>query len=120
MQISESIDDDGVAQQTFLEVEGEVLRFRKTDGLDAQLDPRYVEVTMKRYAEPLDPDIAFDGPTLELGGGRRLTLFYYILRGKWANDMVGRDYLVYEEPGSEPLAALSVRIANALEFLARR
>lgn len=76
-----------------------------------------IAAVMKRYGVPLDPDAkkTHEVSALEIGSGERVRhvrhLDFY--------DVIGRDYLVYEAPGAEPICAMAARVAGALEHLAR-
>lgn len=76
-----------------------------------------IAAVMKRYGVPLDPDAkkTHEVAALDLGTGERVRhvrhLDFY--------DVIGRDYLVYEAPGSDPVCAMATRVAAALEHLAR-
>lgn len=71
-----------------------------------------VRVTMLRYGRELEPGLELDGPELPVGQG---TLRRYRYRA--AVDAIGRDYLVWSEPGRPPLAALATTVAAALRHL---
>jgi hypothetical protein len=85
---------------------------------------------MCRYGRPLDPAIVLgeapggalgDAPrlgddALELPGGHRLRR----LRYHAPVDATGRDYLVWERPGEEPLAVVATMVTAALRYLVLR
>lgn len=73
-----------------------------------------LERIMERYGKPLADEIAIDGPSLDLGAGKTLTLIRHLAR----YDVVARDYLVFAAPGREPLAELAVAVTGALVHLA--
>jgi hypothetical protein len=70
---------------------------------------------MKRYGKALADDIVVSGPTLELEGGRRVSL----LRHRARYDVIAKDFLVYEAPNREPVAELATSVSAALAHLAR-
>ena len=70
---------------------------------------------MARYGAPFDPDAPISVvATLDVGGGCTLRHVRHLA----GYDVIGRDYLVYQAPGAEPLCAMSVGVARALEHLA--
>lgn len=72
---------------------------------------------MRRYGKPLEESErpALD-ETLDLGDGRSLARFRFMARF----DIIRRDWLLYREPGSEPLCEMATAVTAALEHLARR
>ena len=71
---------------------------------------------MQRYGRPLDEGVgmeALPGEELALGEDRLRRMRY-----RAAVDAIGRDYLVWEPRGGEPVAALSIAVAAALRHLA--
>jgi hypothetical protein len=73
-----------------------------------------LERIMDRYGKPLAEEVAIDGPRLDLGEGKTLTLIRHLAR----YDVVARDFLVFVAPGREPLAELAVAVTGALVHLA--
>lgn len=118
--IDEKILESGETERCYLELVEQGIRFFTTSGLHVVFSPGAMRGIMQRYAKPLDPDIPIEGPTLELSNGERYTLLHYRMHGRWAIDVIGKDYLVLEGPHSETLCALSNGIAGALTFIAQQ
>lgn len=74
-----------------------------------------LDAVMRRYAKPLDPSIAIEGPSIALCADRRVVM----IRHRAIYDVIARDFLVLVRPDAEPVAALSTVIAGALAHLAR-
>lgn len=68
---------------------------------------------MVRFGRALDPEIALADEALACGGGRVLRRLRFHARV----DTEARDYLVWERPGEEPIAAISTTVAAALRHL---
>ena len=71
---------------------------------------------MQRYARPLEHPPEPSEPVLQLGEGRSLEGFQF----RAAVDAWSRDYLVWRQPGQEPIAVLGRQIAGALRFLLQK
>lgn len=69
-----------------------------------------------QVGHPLEPSIALVGDHLDLAGGHRLRR----LRYHAPVDATGRDYLVWEHDGDEPIAAVARSVAMLLRFIALR
>jgi hypothetical protein len=107
--------DDGGLERTHLVREQGALSVRIDSGPAMPLPDGSLERVMHRYGRPLAEDVSADGPALDLGGGRALRR----LRFRPRYDVIARDYLVFEEPGAEPLAELAIAVTAALVHLAR-
>ena len=118
--IDERLRADGSCAQSFAERAGERVRVIDDDGVDGELSVLAVERVMIRYGKPLDEAVALpavrDGETLDLGDGRRLRRWRY----HTPVDAMGRDYLVWERPGEEPLAVIATTATAALRYLVLR
>jgi hypothetical protein len=114
--LDERLRADGSPARLWAEAGAARLRLRDDDGPCGELPIAAVEVVMRRYGRPLDPEVVVEGPWLDLGGGRRLRR----LRYHAAVDATGRDYLVWEAEGAEPLAAMATTVAAALRHLVGR
>jgi hypothetical protein len=110
--IDERIADDGALLRTLLELDGDRLLLRDGDRPVAALPPAAVVAVMQRYGRPLEPGLEPEPAALELGAGIRL-------RFRARVDADSRDYLVLEQAGGDPLAAMAGSVAEALRFLAR-
>ena len=70
---------------------------------------------MARYGTPFDSHATISViATLDLADGGRLRHVRHLA----GYDVIARDYLVYDAAGAEPMCALSVAVARALEHLA--
>jgi hypothetical protein len=86
-----------------------------TPSRETQLPAHVLAPVMRRYGLPFDPDEAVSVVgTLDLGGARSLRHVRHLAR----YDVIAKDYLVYEEPGAEPICALATTVAGALAHLA--
>lgn len=89
------------------------------DGEQGVLGPLSVAAldrVMVRYGRPLEAGVAVTDPGLELPGGYRLRRLHYHA----AVDAMGRDYLVWERPDGEPLAAIGSMVTAAIRYLVVR
>lgn len=105
---------DGALSTTSLVVEDGVLVLVES-GQALPLPPGALEAVMKRYGAPLDENenvAVID--TLELDVG---VLRHVRHLARW--DVIARDWLVYDVPEREPVAAMATHVAAALGHLAR-
>ncbi len=114
--LDERIQSDGTHARSFGSATGDRLHLRDDDGTEGELSVAAVDRVMTRYGRALDPSIALDGETLELAGGYRLRR----LRFHAIVDAEGRDYLVWERPGEEPLCVVATMATAALRYLVMR
>jgi hypothetical protein len=114
--LDERILADGTHARTHATVLGDRVRIRDDDGTAGELSVAALDKVMTRYGRELEPGIALDGETLDLPGGYRLRR----LRFHAVVDTEGRDYLVWERPGGEPLAAVGAMVTAALRYLVLR
>jgi len=115
LKIHETIGPSGEAVSTYLGIANGVLALVREGGSFA-LPRGAVEAVMTRFGAPLEASERLAPvASLELGGGGLLRHVRHLARF----DVIARDYLVYESPGSEPLCALATTVAGALEHLAR-
>jgi hypothetical protein len=121
LKIHESTASDGSLATVSLSVErGSVLLIEASaDGSHDRVDPLpdgALEAVMSRFGNALDPAVRISRvAALELGNERLLRHVRHLARF----DVIARDYLVYESPGSEPICALATTVAAALGHLAR-
>jgi len=111
--LDERIRSDGVHSCTWATCDGDVVRLRDDDdGEIGGLPVAVVDQVMRRYGRPLDERIALDGDALACG-------IYTLrrLRHRAAVDADGRDYLVWHQPGCEPLACVAATVTAALRYL---
>ncbi len=120
--LAERIRPDGSHARSWAEpsADGTALLVADDDGVRGFLPVLAVDRVMTRYGRPLEDGLATDGDAADgadgsivLAGGYRLRSF----RFHAIVDAEARDYLVWERPGDEPLAAISATVAAALKFL---
>ena len=114
--LDERILADGTHARTHAEVDGEKVRISDDDGTSGELSVAALDRVMTRYGRELEETIGLVGDVLELPGGYRLRR----LRYHAAVDATGRDYLVWERPEGEPLAAVGTMVTAALRYLVLR
>ena len=119
--LDERILADGTSARTWAERAGERVRISDDGGVAGELSVAALDRVMCRYGRPLDPEIALpaeapEGDALALPGGHRLRR----LRHHAPVDATGRDYLVWERPGEEPLAVVATMVTAALRYLVLR
>jgi hypothetical protein len=114
--LDERIRPDGTSARSWAERAGERVRISDDDGAAGELSIAALDRVMCRYGRPLDPAIPLEGEALELPGGHRLRR----LRHHAPVDATGRDYLVWERPAEEPLAAIATTTTAALRYLVLR
>lgn len=113
--LDERIDAHGAHARTWASSDGDRLRITDDDGLTGELPLSAVHQVMCRYGRPLEPGIAAEGDSLTCGTHQLRRLRY-----RAAVDAEGRDYLVWERPGDEPVACVATTVAAALRFLVAR
>ncbi|MFN0246528.1 MAG: hypothetical protein ACKV2T_06445 [Kofleriaceae bacterium] len=87
------------------------------DGVaDGMLSIAALDKVMTRYGRELDAGVRLDGDALDLPGGYRLRR----LRYHAIVDAEGRDYLVWERSGADPLAVVATMVTAALRYLVLR
>jgi hypothetical protein len=115
--LDERILADGRHARTWAERDGEHVIIRDDEGdLAATISIAGLDRVIGRIGRPLDPSVTLGGDYLELANGSRLRR----LRFHAAVDATGRDYLVWERVGEEPLAAIATSVAMMLRFIALR
>ena len=116
LKIDEHTQDDGSLAGIFLEKDEVGLAIAVGGGSPARhpLPEGALEAVMARFGKALEPTekLTFVAE-LELGDGRRLRHARHLAR----YDVIARDFLIYEAPGDEPLAALATWVAGALVHL---
>jgi hypothetical protein len=113
--LDERIKADGTHVRTWAASAGERLRISDDDGATGELSLVAVDRVMCRYGRPLDHGIALEGESLVCGRYRLRRLRY-----RAAVDAEGRDYLVWERPGGEPVACVAAMATAALRYLTLR
>ena len=114
--LDERILADGTHSRSFAKLVGERVQIVDDDGTHGDLSIAALDRVMVRYGKPLDDTIALVGDALPLPGGYQLRR----LRFHAIVDATGRDYLVWERPGEEPLAAVATMVTAALRYLVLR
>src|SRR4051795_13247892 len=100
LKIREVVDATGALSAVCLRLaDGGALQLARGEDVVA-LPSRALEAVMARYGAPFDPEVAISVEgTLTLGDGRPLRHVRHLA----GYDVIARDYLVYEAPGTEPL-----------------
>src|SRR5687767_11196853 len=114
--LDERIRGDGTRARSWATLAGERVRISEDDGAGGELSIAALDRVMCRYGRPLDPAIRLEGDALDLPGGHRLRR----LRYHTPVDATGRDYLIWERPGQEPLAVVARMATAALRYLVLR
>lgn len=114
--LDERIKPDGSHARTYATATGDDrVEIRDEDGAHGALSVAALDRVMCRYGRPLDETIALDGEALVLGAYRLRRLRHHAIV-----DAEGRDYLVWERPDGEPLAAIATMVTAALRYLVLR
>ncbi|TMQ12274.1 MAG: hypothetical protein E6J90_31970 [Deltaproteobacteria bacterium] len=113
--LDERIGADGSHVRTWATSDGERIRLSDDGGAIGELPLGVVDHVMARYGRPLDGAIRLEGDSLTCGTCRLRRL-----RHRAAVDAEGRDYLVWERPGDEPVACIATTATAALRFLLAR
>ncbi len=116
MLLDERILADGATARTWASVDGARFHLHDDDGTSGVLTIAAVDRVMSRYGRALDPEIPLVGEVLELPEGRRLRRLHFHA----IVDAEGRDYLVWERTGEEPLAVIATMATAALRYLVLR
>src|SRR5688500_15754096 len=114
--LDERILADGTHARTWATAVGEDrIAIRDDDGTAGELSVHAIDRVMARYGRPLDPSVTLEGDRLVLGTHALRRLRFHAIV-----DTTGRDYLVWERPDGEPLAAVATTITAALRYLVLR
>ena len=114
--LDERIRQDGTHARSYASVAGDRVHIRDDDGTEGQLSVVAIDRVMVRDGKPRDPSIALVGDSLDLPNGYRI----HRLRYHAPVDATGRDYLVWERPGEEPLCVVATMVTAALRYLVMR
>jgi hypothetical protein len=117
--LDERILADGSHARTYAALAGataEHIRIEDESGAAGELSITALDRVMARYGLPLEAEPDTLGEALDLGAGRRLRRFRYHA----VVDAEGRDYLVWERPGAEPIAVIATHATAALRYLVLR
>jgi hypothetical protein len=110
--LDERIRADGVHSRTWATSDGERVQIRDDSGAGGELSVDVVDHVMRRYGRALDDNLATGGEALRCGRYTLRRLHHHALV-----DAEGRDYLVWERPGEEPLVCVAATATAALRFL---
>jgi hypothetical protein len=114
--LDERIQADGTLAKTYAKLVEDRVQIVDTDGTHGALSIAALDRVMTRYGRELDADVRLEGDALDLPGGFRLRR----LRYHSVVDTEGRDYLVWERPGADPLACVATMVTAALRYLVLR
>ena len=113
LKIHEFILPNGELSSVLLRCEAERLLLVSDDG-DLELPAGALRAVMLRYGAPFDADaMSHSQGSLELEAGASLRHVRHLA----GYDVIARDYLVYAEPGLEPVCAMATNVAGALRYL---
>ena len=113
LKIHEFILPSGELSSVFLRADAERLWLVSEDD-ELGLPPGALRAVLLRYGAPFDPDAPSESHgVLELGAGVSLRHVRHLA----GYDVIARDYLVYAEPGLEPVCAMATNVAGALRYL---
>jgi hypothetical protein len=113
--LDERILADGTHAKCFASVSGDRIKIQDDDGTQGELSVTAIDRVMTRYGRPLESGVALEGESLTIGQYRLRRLRYHA-----RVDADGRDYLVWERPGEEPLAVVATMATAALRYLVLR
>ena len=114
LKIHEFILPSGQLSAVFLRRDGSALTLLGEDG-ELSLPAGALRAVMLRYGAAFDADaVSQTQATLELEDGAGLRHVRHLA----GYDVIARDYLVYVEPGLEPVCAMATNVAGALRYLA--
>ena len=114
--LDERILANGSHVQTWASFEDGRVRIADDREPGALLSVAALDRVMCRFGKPLADGISLGSEALACGDGRALRR----LKFHAAVDATGRDYLVWERAGEEPLAVLATTATAALRYLALR
>jgi hypothetical protein len=113
LKIHELILPSGELSSVFLRREADRLSLASDEG-ELRLPAGALRAVMLRYGAPFDPlAMSHSQGTLELSAGASLRHVRHLA----GYDVIARDYLVYSEPGLEPVCAMATNVAGALRYL---
>jgi hypothetical protein len=113
--LDERILADGTRAKCYASAAGDRIKIQDDDGTHGELSLTAVDRVMTRYGRPLENGVALEGEFLTIGEYRLRRLRYHA-----RVDTEGRDYLVWERPGGEPLAVVATMATAALRYLVMR
>lgn len=103
----------GELAAVFLRVDGAALTLLSDDA-ELRLPHGALRAVMLRYGAPFDPEAKTTSHgVLELPEGATLRHVRHLA----GYDVIARDYLVYAEPGLEPVCVMATTVAGALRHL---
>jgi hypothetical protein len=113
--LDERILANGRHVRTWARAEGDRVRIADDGEVGAVLSLAALDRVMVHFGKPLEAGIALDGDALALGDRTLRRLRFHAIV-----DATGRDYLVWERPGEEPLVVLATTVTAALRYLVLR
>jgi hypothetical protein len=114
--LDERILADGSHARTYATFADGTLHIEDEGGPRGELSLAALDRVMVRYGLPLEAGVGATGDALELPEGRRLRRMRYHA----VVDAEGRDYLVWDRPGAEPIAVIATHATAALRYLVLR
>jgi hypothetical protein len=114
--LDERILANGSVSRTRASVSGGKVHIEDDAGTVGELSVAGLDRVMTRYGRALDESVSLVGDALDLPGGYRLRR----LRFHAIVDAEGRDYLVWERPDGEPVAAIATMVTAALRYVVAR
>lgn len=114
--LDERILADGSHARTYVRFAGGTLHVEDEGGPSGELSLAALDRVMVRYGMPLEAGVRVDGEVLALPEGRQLRRMRYHA----VVDAEGRDYLVWQRPGAEPIAVIATHATAALRYLVLR
>lgn len=113
LKIHELVLPSGELAAVYLRADEGALTLLSDDG-ELALPAGALRAVMLRYGAPFDPDAkSTSHGALELPLHARLQHVRHLA----GYDVIARDYLVYAEPGLEPVCAMATTVAGALRHL---
>lgn len=113
LKIHEFILPSGELASVLLRQDPEALLLVSDDG-ELELPVGALRAVMLRYGAPFDEQAMSQSQgSLALGAGASLRHVRHLA----GYDVIARDYLVYAEPGLEPVCAMATNVAGALRYL---
>lgn len=113
LKIHEHLLPSGELTSVFLRAEGEGLTLVDVEA-ELTLPRGALPAVMRRYGAPFDAEAKImEQGALTLPGGASLRHVRHLA----GYDVIARDYLVYAEPGAEPVCVMATTVAGALRHL---
>lgn len=115
LKIHETTTTAGAFASVALDVRDDTLVLVDAEG-ERPLPAGAVPAVLRRFGAPIEPDTKLNEVArLALPDGSLIRHVRHLARF----DVIGKDWLVWEPPGGEPLIALATTVAGALAHLAK-